>query len=101
MKLPFSRKPDNQDFSKFVPEAPQSRKQRLLEECKRQDVSIYVDDVSEQSAGVYSELRAVASEAEIERRLNAKSAVRLSSRANVIALIALIVSFVEFVKSFL
>lgn len=72
-----------------------------MEECQKNDVSIYVDNPSEPSSGIYAELRGVASEAELERRLNAKKAVSQSSRANVIAAIALIVSFVALAKSFM
>jgi hypothetical protein len=61
----------------------------------------FTDNSSEQSFGIYAELRGVASEAELERRLNAKKAVCQSSRANFIAAIALIVSVVALVKSFL
>lgn len=91
----------NQDFSKYFGETPNTRKQRLLEDCRKNDVSIYLDNPSEQSSGTYAELRGVASEAELERRLNAKKAVSQSTRANVIAAIALIVSLVALVKSFL
>lgn len=101
MKQLFARKQNDQDFSKYFSEVPQTRKQRLLEECKKNDVSIYIDNSSEQSSGIYAELRGVVSEAELERRLNAKKAVSQSSRANLVAAIALIVSVVALVKSFL
>jgi uncharacterized membrane protein len=73
----------------------------MLDECNKKDVSIYIDNPSEQSAGIYAEFRGVASEAELERRLNAKKAVIQSSRANIISIIALIVSVAALVKSFL
>ena len=101
MKRLFARKQNDQDFSKYFGDVPQTRKQRLLDECKKNDVSIYIDNSSEQSSGFYAELRGVVSEAELERRLNAKKAVSQSSRANFIAAIALIVSVVALVKSFL
>ena len=101
MKHLFARRRNDQDFSQYLGEAPQPRKRRLLAECKKHDVSIYVDNPSEQTAGVYAELRAVASEAELEQRLNAKNAVRQSNRANVIAAVALVVSLVALIKSFL
>lgn len=72
-----------------------------MEECKKNDVSIYIDNPSEQSSGIYAELRGVVSEAELERRLNAKKAVNQSKRANVISAIAFIVSLVALLKSFL
>ena len=101
MKRLFARKQKDQDFSKYLGEVPQTRKQRLLEECKKNDVSIYIDNSSEQSSGIYAEFRGVVSEAELELRLNAKKAVSQSSRANIIAAFALIVSVLALVKSFL
>jgi hypothetical protein len=101
LKRLFSRKQSDQDWSKYFGEIPQTRKQRLLEECKRHDVSIHIDNPSEQSSGIYADFRGVASEAELEQRLNAKKAVGQSNRANIIATIALIVSVVALVKSFL
>lgn len=96
------------DFSTFALAVPLTRKQLLIEECKKQDVSIYIDDQSEQSAGIYANLRAVASQAELERRLNTRKAIALSERANtlskranIIALLALIVSAIPLVKPFL
>ncbi|PIX04716.1 MAG: hypothetical protein COZ77_05065 [Gallionellales bacterium CG_4_8_14_3_um_filter_54_18] len=101
LKRLFARKQNDHDFSKYFGEVPQTRKQRLLEECRKNDVSIYIDNSSEHSSGFYADLRAVVSEAELESRLNAKKAVGQSSRANFIAAIALIVSVVALVKSFL
>lgn len=101
MKRFFTRKQDDQDFSKYFCEVPQTRKKRLLEECKKNDVSIYIDNSSETSSSIYAEFRGVVSEAELERRLNAKKAVHQSSRANFIAALALIVSVVALTKSFL
>lgn len=92
------------DFSTFVPAVPLTRKQQLIEECQKQNVSIYIDDLFERSAI----FRSVASEAELERRLNTKKAIALSERANTlsrcanfIALLALIASAIPFVKSLL
>lgn len=101
MKQLFSLKRNDQDFSKYFGEITKTRKQRLLEKCKKNDVSIYIDDSSEQSSDIYAELRGVASEAELERRFNVKKAVAQSNRANIIAAIALLVSVVALVKSFL
>ncbi len=95
------RKKSNSDFSSFVLTTPLTRKQLLIEECVKQDVSINIDDPSEQSSGPYSIFSCIASEAELERRLNAKKETILSKRANVIALLALIVSTVALVKPFL
>jgi len=101
MKQLFVLKKKNPDFSKYFGERTKTRKQRLLDECKENDVSIYIDDSSEQSSDIYAVLRGVASEAELERRLYAKKTFTQSNRANKIAAIALIVSVVAIVKSFL
>lgn len=101
VKRMIEHRKNEQDFSKYFGDVPQTRKQRLIEKCQRNDVSIYIDSSSEQSNGVYAALREVVSEAELERRLNAKKSVSQSSRANLIAAIALIISLVALVKSFL
>ncbi|WP_225580787.1 hypothetical protein, partial [Pseudomonas sp. PDM16] len=76
MKFPFRPKDKATDWDKFLgPASPETRKQRLIQECKKHDVSIYTDDESESSSGVYAELRGVASEAELERRLLTKKSV--------------------------
>jgi hypothetical protein len=99
MKWSFSKKEKSQDWEKFLGDAlpPETRKQRLLTECKRNDVSIFVDDVSEISSGVYAELRGVASEAELERRLMTKKAVSQSKHSNFIAIAAIVVSIGSFI----
>lgn len=103
LKRLFARRQSDQDFSTYLGEGelPQTRKQRLLDDCKNNDVSIYIDNPSEQTSGIYAELRGVVSEAELEQRLNAKKAVGQSNRANVIAAIALFVSVVALVNVFL
>lgn len=100
-RLLFAQNQKEQDFSKFFGDIPQTRKQKLLQDCKKNDVSIYIDNPSEQSSGIYAELRGVASETELEQRLNAKKAIGQSNQANMIAVIALIVSILALVKSFL
>jgi hypothetical protein len=92
LKQFFAQKPNDQDFSKYLDEVPQTRKQRLLEECKKNDVSPYINDPSESSSVIYAELRGVACEAELEQRLNTKRAVNRSFFANVIAIFALFIS---------
>ena len=89
------------DYSAFVSAIPLTRKQLLIEECKKQGVSIYIDDPSEQSEGTEAIMRGVASEAELERRLIAKRAISLSRLSNFIAFFALIMSAIALVKSFL
>ena len=101
MRTLFGRKPDGTDFSDYLGVQPQSRKRRLLQECEKHDVSIFVEDESEQSSGVYAAMRAVVSEAELERRLNAKVALRYSKQAGAVAVAALLVSVASLVKSLL
>ena len=61
---------------------------------------IYIDDSSENSVGVYAELRGVASEAELEKRLNAKRGLSLARRASVISIAALLVSLTALAISY-
>lgn len=85
---PFKKKNTDVDWSEFFKSSePESRKQRLIRECRKYDVTPYVDDPSENASG-NNMMRGVASEAEIERRLVAKKAVFSANRANVIALLA-------------
>ena len=90
----------DQDWSRFLVEAKTSRKRHLLKQCRKYDVSVYVDESSENSEGVYASLRAVASEAELERRIVAKRSEINTRRANVVSAIALAVSIAALVKSF-
>lgn len=99
-KLKFLRKEQTQDYSKFFGDVPLTPKQRLIRKCERAGVSIYVDDPSETSGGSYAIFRGVASEAELERRLNARAAVDHATRANVMSALAFIVAVAAFVKSF-
>lgn len=91
---------NSDDFSRFLGVHHPSRKENLIEECKKLDVSIYIDDGSESSNGVYSELRAVASEAEIDRRLTAKKALISANQSKYIAIISMAVSLIALAKSF-
>ena len=90
MKFPWHRRSDAQDFSSYSKGEP-SRKRLLIERCNKLGVGIYVDDSSENSSGVYSEFRGVASEAELERRLNARRSVAIAGRASIVSLLALLV----------
>lgn len=99
MKRLFKNKPDHENFVAFFGDAPiPTKKKALLEQCLRYDVSPYIDDVSEASSGIFAQLRGVASEAELERRLNAKKALGVASRANIFALLAFIASVATLVK---
>lgn len=95
-----TRKRNDNSFSEYFGETQQTRKQRLLEECKKYDVSINIDDLSENSSGIYAELRGVVSEFELERRLNEKKSIVHLERANNVAILALFVSVIALVNSF-
>ncbi|MDX1913978.1 MAG: hypothetical protein SFU55_00210 [Methylophilus sp.] len=94
------RNTKSEDFSNFLGDAKLTKKQFLIEQCKKNNVSIYIDDTSETSAGVYAELRGVASEAELENRLNSKTALSQAKFANIIAILAFIISVFALLKSF-
>ena len=98
VKKIFQRIKKEEDFSSFTDQTP-SKKDRLLRECERRNVSPYIDDPSENSSGIYALLRPVASEAELERRLNAARVVSMARCANIIALFAFLVSIVSLAKS--
>lgn len=95
MKLSFRfwSKSDPEDFSTFFHGGPESVKEKLIAECNRRGVSVYVSDSSETTAGAYAALRAVASEAELQSRLMQAVAVETAARANRIAWFALVVGF--------
>ena len=88
---PFPRKRSPEDFSAFLSAESSTKKQALIAECQRRGVSIFVNDSSETSTGVYSQLRAVASEAELQSRLFQSVALCTAKRANIIAWFALAV----------
>ncbi|MCC4310407.1 hypothetical protein LL252_17710 [Alcanivorax marinus] len=85
---PLKKQNTDVDWSEFLKSSePESRKQRLVRECRKYDVTPYVDDPCE-NASSNNVMRGVASEAEIERRLVAKKAMFSANRANIIALLA-------------
>lgn len=81
------------DFSIFLPNAPQTHKQQLFEECTKRGISIYDDNPLEQSSGVYSIFRNPASEAELEDRLMRK-------KANDIQILILVATIISLANSF-
>ena len=99
MIWPFSRTSEQEDFSEYFKAAETTRKQQLIAECQRRGVTIYVDDPAESSSGIYAKLRAVASEAELERRLQARRAIASARCANIVAGIALLVALAGLAKS--
>jgi hypothetical protein len=105
IKRIFFGKDQDQDWSKYLNLPKQTRKQWLLDACRSNNVSIYIDDENEQSSGIYAELRGVASEAELEKRLYSKLAITNSGNANKIsviscgiAVISLIISIASYFK---
>ena len=98
MGLGFFRKNPEQDWTKFFGDLPpETRKAKLIDICKRKDVSIYVDDSTE---NVHTPLRAVASEAELERRVLAKMSVVYSLHSRRISIAALIVAVSTLILEF-
>ena len=89
---PFHHNRRNHDWATYAGGSEQSRKQLLISDCRRLDVSIHIDAADESSEGVYANLRAVASEAELERRLRAARSESIARRATFIAWLALIIS---------
>lgn len=88
------------DFSNFIPTAQPTRKELLIAKCEKHDVSIYIDDPLEQSAGAYKIFRGVASETELEHRLNVKKAIDNSIRAIIISFFCFLGSVISFIKLF-
>lgn len=71
----------------------ETRKDRLISECRKHDISYYVDDASyDFSKSIF---RPVASEVELERRLAAINALNLSKRSNRISFFALFISLIS------
>ena len=94
------KKNDSEDFSNYCNDSIKSKKELLIDKCRTKDVSIYIDDESETSSGIYAEFRAVASEAELERRLSANCAVSIAYRSNIISIAALVVAVISLAMSF-
>jgi len=89
----FGSTKNDQNWEKFLGEIPTTRKAQLLDKCKKLDVTIFIDDVNEDASN--NPLRGVASETELERRLNAKKAVHNSKRANIISIIAIVIALIS------
>ena len=85
------RKRDPEDFSDYLPEEV-SAKQKIIDECQKRGVPIYVSDQSETSSGLYAALRAVAPESELHARLQQAISAERSRTANRIAWLALLVA---------
>jgi hypothetical protein len=110
IKYLFKTRANNKDFdfSSFFPDTFPTPKQLLIEKCKKRRISIYINDPLEQPIGAYSIFRNPASEAELEHRFNAQKMIIFSENAStsakltyIIALLALIVSIITLVRSFL
>ena len=85
------------DFSNYSNNSPKSRKQTLIEKCGQLDISIYVDDKAENSNEPYAMLRPVASEADLDSRINSKEAVTCATKANRLSVIALLIALVAII----
>ncbi|MDV6315924.1 hypothetical protein [Idiomarina sp. HP20-50] len=101
----FKKKNTDVDWNEFFKNSePESRKQRLIRECQKCNVTPYVDELGEDASG-NNIMRGVASEAEIERRLATKKVTSSSKRANLIALLAFLTALfslgVTFYEKFL
>lgn len=94
MKNLFKKNLNENNWEHFLgnESTAKTRKQRLLDECKTNDVSIYIDNENETSAGVYSLMRAAASESELERRLIAKKTYIEQRATKKIAILAIVIS---------
>ena len=73
----------------------QSAKLKLIKECQKYGVCTHIDDPSEEM--VDTPMKAVASEAELQVRLNQAKALKKSSMSNIIAFLALLVSIVALI----
>ena len=91
----------DQDWSEYIVAAPTPKKRQIIEECKKRGVTIFIDEPTETSDGAYSHFRPVASEIVLQNRLFTKAAATRSIFSIVIAFIALFVSIIALVKSFL
>ena len=100
-RWPPWKKYDPQDFSSYLPAGSQSTKEKLIAECQRRGVSIYVADPAESSGGLYASLRAVAPESELQSRLLQAVAVQAAFKANRIAWLALFVSLAGVLVGFI
>lgn len=93
--LSFFRHPKEFNWNKYLGLPPATRMERLLEDCRRLDVSIHVDSPTEMASVANTMLRSTASEAELERRISVKLALNKSTWANRIAGLSLLVSVIS------
>ena len=89
---PFWKKFDPNDFSSYLPSGEESLKEKLIAECRRRGVPIYVADPAESSTEPYASLRAVAPESDLQSRLLQAVAVEAAFKANRFAWLALLIS---------
>jgi hypothetical protein len=85
----------NQDFSKFFPEKKLTKKELLLKRCTELGISPFIDDSSEVASSELLDMRAVASEVELEKRINEKTSLAQAGKANTIAFYALLFSILS------
>ena len=90
-------KDGEEDWSKWLGEMPNNSKRLIIEKCMKNNVSIYVDDATEQAGSIF---RAVASEAELEKRLDAKLNAKRSTISLGISAMSLLIAIAALIKSF-
>lgn len=90
--LSFLQKSGTEDFSSFFGYVQPTSKQLLLEKCKKEGVCIYVNDPTETTTGFYAAFRCVASEAELEHRLTAKTVAHEETQTNRNTIFVIVIS---------
>lgn len=82
------------DFSNYIP-IKKTNKEKLINECKKMNISIYIDNTLETSTGIYGQLREVASEAELENRIMKNKTVETSKKSLIISTLSLVISILS------
>lgn len=89
-----------QNFSNFFLKRELTKKENILKRCADLHISPYIDDSSESVPVGGLDMRSVASEAELEKRINEKCAIINSAKANKIAFLALVISAISMLIAF-
>ena len=90
----------SKNFENFFPHREPSGKEKIIKKCESLGVCIYVEDVSE-DASSNNIMRGLASEAELQRRIDGYVASRNSTYALWVSLVACALSMLAFIKSVL
>lgn len=98
----FHRKGKETDWAAFFGlHGVGSNKNALIAYCRKHNIPMHLDDSSENAGGVLGELRGVASEAELQRRVSAYKARRGAFFSIIISALALAVSAASLVVAIL